>query len=48
MQYNGEVSAILNVIIIIKRDISQRNADPLSDNGNQYLKERRYKKALIR
>ena len=31
-----------------KRDISQRNANPLSNNGNQYLKERRYKKALIK
>ena len=31
-----------------KRDILRRNADPLSDNKSQYLKERRYKNALIR
>ena len=47
-QYNGETSAILNVIIAAKKDISQRNADPLSDNGNQYLKEYRYRKVSIK
>ena len=47
-QYNGEISAILNVTITIKRDILRKNADPLSDNKNQYLKKHYYRKALIK
>ena len=48
MQYNDETNVILNVIIIIKRDILRRNIDFLNDNGNQYLKRHYYKKVLIK
>ena len=48
MLFKNAINETLMVIIAIKKDISQRNANPLSNNGNQYLKERRYKKALIK
>ena len=48
MLFKNVVNEILSVIITIKRDILRRNADPLSDNGNQYLKEYRYRKVLIK
>ena len=48
MLFKDVTNETLNVIIAIKRDISRKNADPLNDNGNQYLKKRRYKKAIIK
>ena len=48
MPFKDVISVILNVIIAVRRNISQRNADLLSDNGNQYLKELCYRKALIK
>ena len=48
MPFKNVINETLNVIIAIKRDILRKNADPLSDNGNQYLKEHRYKKAPIK
>ena len=48
MPFKNAVNETLNVIIAIKRDISRKNADPLNDNGNQYLKEYRYRKVLVR
>ena len=47
-QCNGKISATLNVTITAKRDILRKNADPLNDNENQYLKERRYRKASVK
>ena len=48
MLFKNAANEILSVTIAIKRDISRRNADPLNDNGNQYLKEHRYRKALVK
>ena len=48
MPFKNVTNETLNVIIAIKRDISRRNADSLNNNGNQYLKEYRYRKALIK
>ena len=48
MLFKNVANEILSVIIAIRRDILQKNADLLSDNGNQYLKEHRYRKALIK
>ena len=48
MLFKDVVNEILNIIIAIKRDILQRNADFLNDNGNQYLKKHRYRKALVK
>ena len=48
MPFKNVTNEMLNVTITIKRDISQKNADPLSNNGNQYLKEYRYRKVLIK
>ena len=48
MPFKNVINEILNVIIAIKKDILRRNADPLNDNGNQYLKEHRYRKTLIK
>ena len=48
MLFKNVTNEILNVIIATKKDISLRNADPLSDNKNQYLKEHRYRKDLIK
>ena len=48
MLFKNAINETLNVTIAIKRDISRRNADPLNDNGNQYLKGHRYRKALIK
>ena len=46
MLFKNAANETLSIIIAIKRDISRRNADFLSDNGNQYLKKQCYKKAL--
>ena len=48
MLFKNVANEILSVTIAIRRDISRKNADFLSDNGNQYLKEHRYKKALVK
>ena len=48
MLFKNAVNKTLSVIIAIKKDISRKNADPLSNNKNQYLKEHRYKKAPIK
>ena len=48
MLFKNVTNKTLSVIIAIKKDILQRNADFLSDNGNQYLKKYRYKKALVK
>ena len=48
MPFKDAVKKILSVIIAIKRDTLRRNTDPLNDNGNQYLKEYRYKKAPVK
>ena len=48
MPFKNAANETLNIIIAIKRDISRRNADPLNDNKNQYLKKHRYKKVLIK
>ena len=48
MLFKNAINETLSVIIAIKKDISRKNADPLSDNGNQYLKKYRYRKALIK
>ena len=48
MPFKNAANETLSIIIAIKKDISRKNADPLSDNGNQYLKEHRYKKAPVR
>ena len=48
MLFKDAVNEILSVIIAIKKDISRKNTDPLNDNGNQYLKKHRYKKASVK
>ena len=48
MLFKNVTNETLNITIAIRKDISQRNADPLNDNKNQYLKEHRYRKALIK
>ena len=48
MPFKNATNETLNVIIATRKDISQRNTDPLNNNGNQYLKEHRYKKASIK
>ena len=48
MPFKNAANETLNVIIAIRKNISRRNADPLSDNGNQYLKKHRYKKASVK
>ena len=48
MPFKNAANETLNVTIAIKKDILRRSADPLNDNGNQYLKKYRYKKALIK
>ena len=48
MPFKDVVNETLSVIIAIKRDISRRSADLLNDNGNQYLKKYRYRKALVK
>ena len=48
MLFKNAANKILSVIIAIKRDILRKNADFLSDNKNQYPKEHRYKKVLIK
>ena len=48
MLFKNAVNETLSVIIITKRDILRKNADLLNDNKNQYLKEYRYRKALIK
>ena len=48
MLFKNVINETLSVIIAIKRDISQKNADPLNDNKNQYLKKHRYKKASVK
>ena len=48
MPFNNVANKILNVIIATKKNTSQKNADFLSDNGNQYLKKYCYRKALIK
>ena len=48
MLFKNIINETLNVTIVTKRNISRKNADPLSDNGNEYLKKYRYKKALIK
>ena len=48
MLFKDVTNETLSVTIAIKKDISRRNADPLSDNKNQYLKKHRYKKVLIK
>ena len=48
MLFKNVINEILSVTIAIKRDTLRRNADFLNDNGNQYLKEHRYKKALVK
>ena len=34
MPFKNTANETLSAIIVIKRDISRKNADPLSDNGN--------------
>ena len=46
MLFKDVINEILSVIIAIRKDISRKNADPLNDNRNQYLKEHRYKKSF--
>ena len=48
MPFKNVTNKTLNVTIAIKKDTLQKNADSLSDNGNQYLKEHRYKKASVK
>ena len=48
MLFKNVTNKTLNVIITIKRNTLRKNADLLSDNGNQYLKEHRYRKALVK
>ena len=48
MPFKDAVNKTLSVIIAIKRDTLLRNTDPLNDNGNQYLKEHRYKKVPVK
>ena len=48
MPFKNAVNETLNITIAIKKNTSQKSADPLSNNGNQYLKEYRYRKALIK
>ena len=48
MPFKNVANETLNVIIATKKNTSRKNADPLNDNGNQYLKEYRYKKVLIK
>ena len=48
MLFKDVANEILSVIIVIKRDTLRRSADSLNDNGNQYLKEHRYRKVLIK
>ena len=48
MLFKDVTNETLSVIIAIKKDTLRRNADPLSDNKNQYLKKHRYRKALIK
>ena len=48
MPFKDAVNEILSVIIAIKRGTLRRNANPLNDNGNQYLKKHRYKKASVK
>ena len=48
MPFKNAINETLSVTIATKKDTSQKNADPLSNNGNQYLKEHRYKKALVK
>ena len=48
MLFKDIANETLSVTIATKRDISRRNTDLLSDNGNQYLKEHRYKKASVK
>ena len=48
MPFKDAANETLNVTIATRRDISRRNADLLSDNGNQYLKKHRYRKVLVR
>ena len=48
MLFKNVTNETLSVIITIKRDTLRKNTDPLNDNGNQYLKEHYYRKALIK
>ena len=48
MPFKNAANETLSIIIAIKRDTSRKNANPLSNNGNQYLKKHRYKKAPVR
>ena len=48
MPFKNVVNETLSVIIAIRKDTSRRNADLLNNNGNQYLKEHRYKKASVK
>ena len=48
MPFKNVINETLSIIIAIKKNTSRKNADPLSDNGNQYLKEHRYRKVLIK
>ena len=48
MLFKNVINETLSVIITTKRNILQKNTDPLNDNGNQYLKKHRYKKALVK
>ena len=48
MLFKNAINEILSVTIAIKKDTSRKNADSLNDNGNQYLKKHRYKKASVK
>ena len=48
MPFKDAANETLSVIIAIRKNILRRNANSLNDNGNQYLKEYRYRKALIK
>ena len=48
MLFKNVTNETLNITIATKKNTSQRNTDLLSNNENQYLKEHRYKKALIK